>query len=76
MKELPYEDIELTNPKDFLQLVDKDSKCENGIRITININTKISRFPWDGQEEQNQNFLTIFNISLDIYHEFCYNKNI
>ena len=45
MKELPYEDIELTNPKDFLQLVDKDSKCENGIRITININTKISRFP-------------------------------
>ena len=36
MKELPYTDIELIKPKDFLQLVDKDSKCENSIRAYRN----------------------------------------
>lgn len=36
MGEVPYKDIQLTFPKDFLQLVDDNSKCKNSIKAYRN----------------------------------------
>lgn len=36
VKEVPYQDIELNYPKEFLQLVDEDSKCMDSIKAYRN----------------------------------------